>query len=586
MEFSFFSLMIIAFLAFFVPMVLERRKIPLPLVVAEILVGIIFGKSGFNLIREDIWIEFMSTLGFAYLMFSSGLEIDFTSGSKKNLFLGSAVFILTLGVSYLLSLFMVSIGLVSDPVILVLILATTSLGVVTPVLKEKGLFEKDLGQAILTTALIADFVTVFLITIYFAVAVGHHENQWFWVLLLFVAFFIVLQLFKRLSQSKLISELRGGISQIEVRGSFFLILFFVALSEVLGSEIILGAFLAGVMVSLLLKKDAGEVYEKLDAIGYGFLIPIFFIMVGVRFDIRDILSVNALLLVPIILILMYLVKIIPSLIYTFFFGVKHAVASGVILSARLSLIIATSTIAAEEGLISHTTSSAILLVAILTCVISPAVFNKMIPTVKTQADHVLIIGANEYTLSLYRKLNDQYQVRYLVEDAKQAEKAKGLKLPLVDSNSLQTEFEQSTIVLAALKDEEKNLKYCLEAKKNGVARIGCLVNSEANANIARKHGIESISPQFSIRAILDAFIRVPHVVKLIDEELTEIMVTKSDYIGMPLKRLSIFGDGLILKIFRGQEELTAHGNTTLRPGDVLLFSGSKETARKLRDLLS
>jgi len=76
------------------------------------------------------------------------------------------------------------------------------------------------------------------------------------------------------------------------------------------------------------------------------------------------------------------------------------------------------------------------------------------------------------------------------------------------------------------------------------------------------------------------------VVKLIDEELTEIMVTKSDYIGMPLKRLSIFGDGLILKIFRGQEELTAHGNTTLRPGDVLLFSGSKETARKLRDLLS
>jgi trk system potassium uptake protein TrkA len=179
---SFIPLLIVIALAFLVPLLLSRiKQLGIPIVVGEIIAGIIVGKSGFDLVQDGTVLRILSELGFAYLMFLSGLEIDLTavlkSDTQKNtnrwrgivrnpLVLGGTLFTLTLISSIVAGLLMWNRGLISDPWIMALILSTTSLGVVVPVLKERDLTSDRYGQNILMASLVADFASIFLISMY------------------------------------------------------------------------------------------------------------------------------------------------------------------------------------------------------------------------------------------------------------------------------------------------------------------------------------------------------------------------------------------------------------------------------------
>ncbi|WLR52891.1 cation:proton antiporter [Bacillus tianshenii] len=380
------SLLIVTIAAFLVPVILEKFKLKfIPVVVAEIIVGILIGNSGFNLVVEDQWLELLSMLGFIYLMFLSGLEIDFSYflGDKKEekkvsfnpLFVAVLIFVLILVISFGLSLLLKLAGMIQAPYLMTLIISTVSLGVVVPVLKERKMLDTDLGQTILLVTVLADFMTMILLAFYVAMKEEEHGTILL-IFLLFACVFIVYRLMNRWADNKFFHVLLKGTTQIGTRAVFLLILFFVVLSESLGVESILGAFLAGLIVSLLGPKE--EFVEQLDSFGYGFLIPIFFIMIGVEMDLWSLVQTpRTLVFIPALLIAMYAAKLIPSLILRKWFSWHDVLSSGILISAKLSLVIAASAVAMEMDVITSEVNGAIILVSILTCLISPVLFAKM-----------------------------------------------------------------------------------------------------------------------------------------------------------------------------------------------------------------
>jgi len=186
------------------------------------------------------------------------------------------------------------IGATTDSWMMGLILSTTALGVVVPILKEVGLSQTPFGQTILLATVIADFVTMFLISILVAVISSGLTAEILLVFLLFVAFFFAARFGSFLSHidslQRVIAELSHATAQIKVRAAFSTLLIFVVLAESLGIEIIVGAFLAGAIVSLSRTPEDRELSGQLEAIGVGFFIPIFSIMIGVDFNLPALLS--------------------------------------------------------------------------------------------------------------------------------------------------------------------------------------------------------------------------------------------------------------------------------------------------------
>jgi len=322
------SLLLITVLAAAVPLVAARlQRFRIPLVVGEIVVGIIIGKSGFTLITENPILQFLAWFGFIFLMFLSGLELDFgllrASGDKdaplwkKPVPQAIGVFVLTLALGMAAGVVFRQAGIVNDAVLMGLILSTTSLGVVVPVLKEHRLSTSRYGQVLLISALLADFVTLLLLSIDVAFLSKGLTLDLLLILVLLAAVGLAVRGSRVLANlpgvRQVVEEMSHATAQIQVRGSFALMVALAAFASVLGVEVILGAFLAGAVASLLAERHDSILREKLDAIGFGFFIPIFFIMVGVNFDIQSLLaSRENLLLVPLLLVTAFAIKIIPS----------------------------------------------------------------------------------------------------------------------------------------------------------------------------------------------------------------------------------------------------------------------------------
>nr|QNO54807.1 glutathione-regulated potassium-efflux system protein KefB [Methanosarcinales archaeon ANME-1 ERB7]QNO55148.1 glutathione-regulated potassium-efflux system protein KefB [Methanosarcinales archaeon ANME-1 ERB7] len=372
-------LLVIAVFAFIIPILSGR--IGIPAVVGEIVCGILLGLLGFSIEGEGMLvIDFLASFGLIFLMFLVGLEIDFSKvevHGAKLFIIGTFVFIITLGISIFLTH---QLGYdFYYGFYLALALSTTSVGLIVPTLREIGMLKSEFGQTILISAFIADFATMLLLTVYTIQFKKGITGEMFLIALVFILFFAVYYVGKLAIwhyPERLSAWFKSDQpSEMGVRAAFALLLVFVAISEVANVEAILGAFLAGVMFSILFR--GGTVLEqKLFGIGYGFLIPIFFISVGMQFDLGA-LAGGGIYLVPILLVIAFVVKLAPSLLFLVRHSLKDSISAGVLLSSRLSLIIAMAAVGLELGLIDTTMESAIILLAIITCIICPTIFRKM-----------------------------------------------------------------------------------------------------------------------------------------------------------------------------------------------------------------
>lgn len=606
---SIISLMIVMGVAFFIPILLQRLKLKaIPVVVAEIIAGIIIGKSGLNLVDVDNnWLTLLSSLGLIFLMFLSGVEIDFKSFSLKKkrssstkemnpFFVSSVIFLFMLILAYIFSNVLVQFGLIDDPFFMTIILSTISLGVVVPVLKENKIIDTQLGQTILLIAVISDFVTMILFAYYLALRDGNTDMIW-WIpvmLGLVIVLYYFLDFYRKKSDLKLLEVLRRGTAQIGTRGVFALILFFVAFSETIGVEAILGAFLAGVVVSLL-SPDRAFIHQ-LDSFGYGFLIPIFFVMVGVEFDIKSLLTDSSiLLLIPIVLVLIFFTRVTPTLLMKKWFSWRDTFGSGIILTSTLSLAIVAATVSLQMEIISEGMSSAIILVSILTCFIAPIWYSKFTPEIDSKKKRLAIIGANRAALraSIGFQKSD-YDVTIYSEKQMKVITDYENQFPIVELDELTLEslleldlFDNHDLIIVATSNDEENIRFVDYANNIGYEDIIVRIENPKLNNQYMSVGHKVYSDTLAAEFVIQAMVHSPNLFHFLtdqDEEIKEIVLRDDQYDGVPISKLPFLGNTLILAIYRGNQSITPKGDTILRKGDVLILSGTKESMEKIESL--
>ncbi|HID64890.1 MAG TPA: hypothetical protein EYP49_19400 [Anaerolineae bacterium] len=611
---SFVPLLVVVALAFLVPLITSRiRRVRIPAVVGEIVAGMIVGQSGLKLVGHDPILEMLSLLGFAYLMFLSGLEVDFDAvlprlGTWGNswrerlsnpLSLGGLTFVLTVVLALGAAWGLHALDAADDPWLMALILSTTSLGLVVPVLKERDLLREPYGQSLLVSAVVADFATMLLVSVYVVLHTRGLTPEVLLVLLLFGAFGTAYRL-ARLAHRRFpgLGPLQGlaeATSQIDVRGAFTIGLAFIALAENLGVEMILGAFLGGSLISLLSGKGTSDLHHRLDVIGYAFFIPIFFIMVGVRFDLAAMLgSPQMLLLVPLLLVVAYGVKFVPSLFYRLKYPWRETLAAGALLSSRLSLIIAVAAIGLDLGSIDQATNSAIILVAIVTCTVSPLLFNRVLPAMPGVKRRFVIVGAGKQPRLLARRIAAHGEdVVLLDRDPDRASAVEAMDLPFVLGDAteratwdaLKPKVIQAVAVM--LPDDQLNLEVCrLVRTELGIEQVVARVHDATQAHLFTELSVRVVSPSLSPVVELEYLLLYPSVSSLMtdledEHDVMEVRLGCPELTGRPLRDLQLPQGVMVVLVRRGGDVIYPRGRTVFQIGDRLTLMGPLEGVREL-----
>jgi Kef-type K+ transport system membrane component KefB/Trk K+ transport system NAD-binding subunit len=612
----FLALLLITALALVVPVVATRlKRIAIPIVVGEILAGILIGHSGLNLVENSPTLAFLAEFGFAYLMFLSGLEVDFEllfSGTMKShkrwqspLTFAVILLSITIGLAVLIAFGLTRIIEVQSPFLLGLILSTTSLGVVVPVLKERDLLVSAYGQYLLVIASIADFVTLILLTVLIAVRSQGLTLDLLLIPVLLVLSGIAARFTWRFSGRNIIQrmlrELSTTTAQIRVRGAFALMVAWVVLAEALGVELILGAFLAGAIAGLISGPDDENAKEKLDAIGYGFFIPIFFIMVGVEFNLSALFnSPQAVLLVVLLLIGAFAVKVIPALLLRRQFNWRQTFAAGFLLSSRLSLIIAAASIALTIGVISEAINAAIILLAVISCTLSPVFFNRIYPPEEEQRRQgIIIIGQDQLVeFIVERVLPLEEAISVICPDESRVQAFRELPVTLITgctgiAEALdQSHADQARVLIDLTTTPEETLEVSKLAREtHKIPLVISRVNDVELIPQLQVMGIKVVQPALATAMALEGALKFPTIFDLLLDqdpeniEFSEVPLGNSQLAGTPLRQLRLPGDVLILSMQRDTSVIVPHGDTVLQIGDRIGLIGSPGALAQALSLL-
>ncbi len=290
-------------------------------------------------------------------------------------FLASLVLALAVGYG------LYAVGQVISPLLIAIILVATTLGVIVPLLKDAGESSTDFGQFVIAGAMFAEFGSIILLSLFFsrqAVGTGTKLVLLGGFVLLAAAFAsAVLRLERSQRIAAVLLRLQDTTAQIRVRGAFVLLVAFVALASLLGLETILGAFIAGVLLRFVdgdRMMTHPEFRQKLEAIGFGVFIPVFFVSSGIRFDLAALFaSPSTLLHVPIFLAALLLVRGVPALLYRPLVGGRRSIIAGLLQATSLSFIVAATQIGLELGLITKATGAALIAAGLLSVLIFPIV---------------------------------------------------------------------------------------------------------------------------------------------------------------------------------------------------------------------
>ena len=364
------SIIIISLGAFALPILANRVKIPS--IVLEIAYGLLIGPV-LGLVTSSEFISGLAILGFFLLMFLSGFEIEldtFEDKGIKQLSTPLFIFLGTLGMSLLI------VDFLQYDLFLALVLGTTSVGIVVPILRSDEKIKSQYGQVILLAAIIADFLTLVIATVYASiVTTGDFITSSLNAVLYFIVIFLVLRLLRRAAwwYPETFQRLFNADDpeEIGIRASLAMMLSLVGLSVLFNIEPILGAFLAGTVFALVFP-NRGSLETSLKGFSYGFLIPIFFINIGLNYDIGILTNRTFYVEVIFLFALAILVKLVPSFVMLIFnIKIRDIFAAGFLLSARFSLIIAMAEIGVELGLLSQKVESEIIFLAALTATFAP-----------------------------------------------------------------------------------------------------------------------------------------------------------------------------------------------------------------------
>lgn len=366
------SLAIILFVILIAPLL--SQKIKIPLIVIEMVFGMIIGKSFLKLIRIDAWMEVFAYFGLIYLLFLAGLEVKFDKLKKSSLpiiLVASASLLPTFFLGYIIGNFFDV-----NPFFLGTILSTTSLGIVISASKELNIDER-FKTILVGSTILVDITSIFLLVISIQLLLGSLTNLFFYTLVLVLTLFIVPFFFYKFDIGAKITNCcsKQPYFYFEVRFCFALIATLAFLTEFIGFHAILGAFIAGLIISAITYRGS-DLKQNLLSFGYGFFVPFFFVMVGVNTDIPLLLTNarNALFLIMILLagILGKVAGIMGSS-KALKLSSKEGLAMGFIHTSRLSLILAGVEIGKNIGVLNEAAYSIFVLFALISVLVGPSI---------------------------------------------------------------------------------------------------------------------------------------------------------------------------------------------------------------------
>lgn len=355
MELAQESVLVVAAVAVLAPILADlTSRVRVPIVVAEVALGILVGPEVLDLATPDDFLEALSTFGLAFLFFLAGLEIDFAeiAGRPTNLAVGGWGLSIALGLTIALVLW--GAGAIDAPVLVGLALTTTALGTLMPILRDAGVLGGRFGTYLVAAGAAGEFLPVVAVSGILAVEAGEPARTS--LLLVFGAVAagaaLVAMRARPARVVRLIQTTMGTSGQLAVRLSVLMIAALVVLAAELGQDVILGAFTAGIVVGIVIRHtDAREFEGKLDAIGFGFLIPIFFIVTGMDYDLDAVLDEpSSLVLVPAFAALFLLCRGLPALLlYRGDLERSELPSLALFSAAALPLVIAITEIGTDTG---------------------------------------------------------------------------------------------------------------------------------------------------------------------------------------------------------------------------------------------
>jgi Kef-type K+ transport system membrane component KefB len=373
------DLLIVVAVAFAAPFLLGLFPgLRLPSVVLEIVAGIVVGPSVLGIVEVDQSIAVIALIGLAFVLFLAGLEIEFDRLRGRVLRLTALGFAISFGVAVIVGFGLKAAGLVQTPLLVAIILCATSLGVIVPVLKDAGEISSTFGQLIVSAASIADFGAIILLTLFFSGEGGAGST----LLLLGALALLGIVVFLAVRSAEHSVRIRADLlrlqdttAQIRIRGAVVLLVGFAAIAEQLGLETILGAFIAGAILSLLDRDQQmthPEFRRKLEAIGFGLFIPVFFVTSGVEYDLGALTSsASNLLMVPVFLAALLAVRGLPALFYRWLISSRQVAVTALWQATSLPFIVAATAIGEDLDLLTAAEGAALIGAGLLSVLLFP-----------------------------------------------------------------------------------------------------------------------------------------------------------------------------------------------------------------------
>jgi Kef-type K+ transport system membrane component KefB len=371
---SFFVIVLVAAVAAVTVAVVPKRLAP-PVVVLELMLGIVVGPHVFGLAHSDRFIEFFSNLGLGMLFFFAGYEIDFGRIKGQPMKLGAWGWLLSVVLAYGLGGILAAAGIVVSFLYTGSAMATTAIGTLIPILRDNGELKTRFGTYLLAAGGAGEFGPILLVTLVLSTESALHESL---ILLAFIGLALLLALGSMRWAPRgwsMLERTFEASSQVAVRLTVVLVFGLVFLASKLGLDLLLGGFVAGMIVRLALQGHELQVFEsKLTAVGFGFFVPFFFVTSGIEFDLAALGSAGAIAKLLMFFALFLIVRGAPALLlYRGVLSARDRTALAFYSATELPLVVAITTLAIETGHMRASTAAGLVGAAMLSTLVFPFV---------------------------------------------------------------------------------------------------------------------------------------------------------------------------------------------------------------------
>ena len=374
--------LVFVFLATTLGAVLSRwhLRLILPTVVVEIVLGILIGPEVLGLAELDPYITFLSDFGLALLFFFAGLEVIEHHVPRTVLRRGTIGWGVSLMIGLAVGLVLQQAGVDAEWWLLGVALATTALGTLVPILSDAGVLPTPLGRAVLGTGVAGEFWPIIFISVFLTSVYG--EVTEFVLLLgfgvLIAGAAIVATQARPPRLLRILQDTLHTTGQVGVRASILLLALLVFLAADAGFEFVLGAFAAGVLVGLVLDSPEGRIVRvRLEGIGFGFLVPVYFVVTGMTFDIDSLLTADGLALAALFLALLLVARGASALLWIRELGARHTASLALLGATGLPLIVAIVGIGSEKGDISDSVGASLIGAGMISVLVYPFVATRL-----------------------------------------------------------------------------------------------------------------------------------------------------------------------------------------------------------------